>query len=115
MLKMVGSIAVVVGSFFVTLVAIDYFSPTISVIEATYGANCKAKRGNLTAYFSKACDQNPKCSGVIDVGRVGDPAPGCVKDFFIKYSCGRSSSFLEVSIPPEANGKVFDLTCQERQ
>jgi hypothetical protein len=115
--RVVGGIAVVVGSFFATLFVMDRFSEpsigSVSVMEATYGANCGAKPGNLTAYVVKTCGQTPRCSLPIDVSKMGDPAPGCVKNFSVKYSCRKNSSVRDASASPEASGKTLDLNCQD--
>lgn len=114
--RAIGGIAVVAGSFFVTLFLLDRFgSPpvaaAVTVVEASYGANCKASPGNLTAYVAKACDQKGTCNLPVDVGKMGDPAPGCGKEFSVKFRCRQDASIHSISIPSEANGKTLDLDC----
>jgi hypothetical protein len=115
--RIVGGIAIVAVFFFGTLFVLDRMSSPpapggmIKVIEATYGASCSVKAGNVTDYFAKACNLAPKCSASVNVAKTGDPAPGCAKDLSIKYSCRENSAALNFSIPAEANGKVATLNC----
>jgi hypothetical protein len=114
--KMVGAVAIVVGSFYATLEAMDYFSPDkIRIEEATYGANCGSgvKPGNATQYVAKACDGQPVCSMLISVESLGDPAIGCAKDFALRYLCDRQQTSRRAYVKGEANGKTLRVQCQE--
>ena len=64
----------------------------IHVIEATYGGNCAAQgfgaqRGNATAHARSVCEGQKTCDYVVQVQALGDPAPGCAKDFVARYAC----------------------------
>ena len=51
----------------------------------------------------------------IDMFPLGNPAPGCQKDFIATYSCGPSSNTAQIlTVPKEAGGKnaVFDCQAQ---
>ena len=61
----------------------------IRVLGATYGANCGAKRGNVTSSLGRACDGKDNCHYVVDVTKLGDPAGGCAKDFHIDMNACR--------------------------
>jgi hypothetical protein len=115
--RIVGGIVVVAASFFITLFVIDrfdWFAPgSVMVQEASYGANCKAPAGNLTAYVAKACEQKQRCSLPIDVNKMGDPAPGCGKGFSVKFRCWQNAALRNLSVPPEASGKTLDLDCEK--
>ncbi len=78
----------------------------IKVLEATYGANCSGvAKGNVTAFVSKACDNDALCNyRVYYKSMGGDPAPGCEKDFKVTYTCGKNSKRLICTVPPEAGG-----------
>jgi hypothetical protein len=117
-LRIVGGIAVVAGSFFITLFLVDRFDQPaapgiVTVAEASYGPACRAKPGNVTGYVAQACDQKRKCSLTIDAAKMGDPAPGCGKDFSVKYRCQQNAALHNISIAAEANGKTVDLDCEK--
>src|SRR5262249_46350782 len=98
MLWIAGGVAVVIGSFWVSLQVMDtWFLPPnaseIRVVEATYGFNCRefglsagqearVKKGNATTSVAQTCGEaKGSCQFKVDVGRLGDPVPGCQKDF----------------------------------
>jgi len=114
--KIVGAVAVLVGSFYATLEAMDYFTPDkIRIEEATYGANCGSgvKPGNATQYVAKACDGQSACSMLISVEALGDPASGCWKEFAVSYLCGQKQTSRRVNVKGEANGSTLRVQCQE--
>jgi hypothetical protein len=115
--RVVGGAAIIAASFFATIFVMDYFangpSPGMVVIEASYGSNCGTKPGNQTGYFESACNRKKQCSVLIDITKMGgDPAPGCAKDFSIKYVCRPNTPLRSASIPAEAYGKTLALDCQ---
>ena len=82
--------------------------PRLSVLQATYGANCGATPGNVTNRFKAACKRG-SCNYTVDVAALGDPAPGCAKDFDVEYSCAGTSARRKIDA--EANGKAVILAC----
>src|SRR4029450_7882634 len=60
----------------------------ITVVEATYGANAGATRGNATKDVASTCNGKQSCEYVVDVNKLSDPVPGVVKDFIVVYRCG---------------------------
>jgi len=120
-LNVVGALAVLVASFFVTLRVMDHLgipSPPIvrliKIEEATYGGNCGArvKAGNATQNLSQACDGHSSCEVLISVQDLGDPAPGCGKDFSVRFLCDQQPSRRR-HLNGEANGSTLSLDCQE--
>jgi peptidoglycan/LPS O-acetylase OafA/YrhL len=84
----------------------------IHVLSATYGANCGASAGNATADVQTRCDGDRKCTYMVDVERLGDPAPECAKDFVAAYSCAPDAPIVRKHLPPEAGFRgVLDLSC----
>jgi hypothetical protein len=88
--KLIGAIVVLVGSFFLTLAALDYFGRSsvqvprlIKIEEATYGSNCgrRVGTGNATQFLAKACDGHPSCNVVI-----------CVTDSEIRHRAAAKTS-----------------------
>jgi hypothetical protein len=114
-------LAVVIGSFYATLTAIDYFgllqeeAPRLVMIEeATYGANCGAivKPGNATQYAAKACDGRTSCDLPVSVQQMGDPANGCAKDFSVRFRCNQLQP-RRLYLRGEANGSSLRLDCRK--
>jgi len=82
----------------------------IKVISAKYGDNCKANYN--VARVAKDCNGKSECHGIINNEYAGsDPAPGCGKDFRIKYSCG--STAKSYYVPGKlAEGGPWSLSCK---
>jgi hypothetical protein len=77
----------------------------IKVIAATYGGNCGAPFGNVTNHLAEVCEGRATCEYVIDFRVLGDPAPGCSKDYRAEWECGgRDPERSVVSAGPEAGG-----------
>jgi hypothetical protein len=127
-------LAVLACSFWLTLQVIDdgtqpprsTLPPSaveIHITEATYGLNCRGfavpagqinrvKVGNATQIALELCGKaKGSCSVLVDVNRMGDPAPGCRKDFSLQWRCGDVQKILEAYIPDEANGNSATATC----
>jgi peptidoglycan/LPS O-acetylase OafA/YrhL len=84
----------------------------ISLISATYGGNCDARRGNATQSLLAACNGHESCDYTVDVAKLGDPAGGCAKDFTADYACMPGSRPHKASLPGEAGlGSHVLLTC----
>jgi hypothetical protein len=104
---------VIVAGYYVVLPLFESRdNPKIKVEAATYGANCKAPRGNATADLQKKCQGRAACSYTVNVAELGDPAPNCAKDYAAEYTCVGSTQVQKVSAPPEAGlGAVVQLNC----
>jgi len=84
----------------------------ITVVAATYGENCGAPSGNVTARLASACDGRPRCAYAVDYRIIGDPAVGCGKTYVAEWRCGASPEVHRVDAPPEAGfGSVVTLAC----
>lgn len=119
-LKVSGALVIVLTSFFITLKVLDHWgmsevgrnSPGKIVVRyATYGANCRAQPGNATVNVQGACDGKTNCDYEVSVGKLGDPAGGCGKDFAVEYECGANSTARTENVPAEANGHTVHLSC----
>ena len=86
----------------------------IQVRSAVYGANCGSS-GDVTGALAAVCDGRFQCSYPIDHQVIGDPAPGCVKDFRVRWSCdgGHHTRFRTVGgrYGGEASGQAIYLDC----
>ena len=130
LLMAIGGFAVVAISFFATMQIIDYWltpqdpnANVIHVVDATYGLACKdfapvsgrpnlVKAGNVTAALTSACDKaKTTCLFAVDAVQLGDPAPGCGKDFTVNWRCGNDPKVHQFYLPPEASGRSAVLSC----
>jgi len=85
----------------------------IAITSATYGGNCHAQFGNALYDFATACDGAMSCSYTVDYRVLGDPAPGCAKNFSGTYMCPGSSVRHAFYLAPEAGfDKVVNISCQ---
>jgi hypothetical protein len=87
--------------------------PEISVVSATYGANCGAPAGNATAPVRAACDGQSACTYRIDVRELGDPMTGCAKNFAVTFRCSGEEPIRTTGVQPEAGlGTLLSLGCR---
>ena len=95
----------------------------ITVLEATYGWNCRdhtppvskgkntVEKGGQTASVGAACNGKESCTYIVDYKTIGDPAYGCMKEFDVIYQCGGGEQ-KTVLVPKEAgNKRQAALTC----
>lgn len=102
------------GSVVYTVLGRSVEEPTghLNVLRATYGANCGAPVGNATDAARRKCDNQPRCYFAVDVGALGDPAPGCAKEFEIEWQCEGDARPRALTLRAEAGfGSVARLTC----
>jgi hypothetical protein len=111
-MTIIGRLCIMVFSYWVTSTILDYYTNKIHVVEGSYGSNCNAPIGNVTDKLSSACmGKADTCSYLIDANAVGDPAPGCGKDFSVKWRCNSSDEVHQLDVAAEANGKTVTLSC----
>jgi hypothetical protein len=84
----------------------------IEVVQATYGASCRASAGNATSDVADTCNGEETCRYTVDVRELGDPLSGCEKNFVVEYRCGADEPTKTIELPAEAGlGSVATLTC----
>jgi hypothetical protein len=129
LIKLMGGLAVVVVSFWTTTEIVYYWSTprdlnanVIHITEATYGKSCQSfvpapghanlvKPGNATAAASQTCDNtNVICPLFVD--RIGDPAPGCDKDFMVRWRCDADQTVHQIYLPAEGAEIIAWVSCQ---
>lgn len=111
MFILTAALAIVLIAFIVTLEALDYWNGQIAVISATYGRNCGAPVGNATRYIEDVCGGEWSCDYDVEVSTLGDPAPGCAKDFSVQYACAAHSVALTANVVAEASHHKVHLSC----
>jgi hypothetical protein len=85
----------------------------VVVLVATYGKNCGAEPGNDTERLKKACGNQPLCTYVVDGKAIGDPMPGCPKDYLALYRCPRDGKTRKAGAKGEAgHGSKIVLDCR---
>ena len=124
LLNAAGGLGIVLASFFITLGVMDYWSNTsnptdgerlIKIEEATYGANCGkgVKLGNATLPVAKSCDGRVSCNFLVSVEELGDPAPGCGKDFSVRFTCNQQQPGRTPYVKGEANRSTIRVNCEK--
>jgi hypothetical protein len=96
------------------LVTTPALAQQIQIRSAVYGENCGSS-GDVTGAVVNACDGRFQCTYPIDHHVIGDPAPGCVKDFRVRWSCdGSHTRFRAVGGQNggEASGQTIYLDCR---
>ena len=84
----------------------------ISVVAGTYGGNCGASHGNVTGALGSACNTLGHCDYIVDYTILGDPAPGCAKDYVAEWTCNGQSLVQRATASPEAGfRKTVTLVC----
>lgn len=102
----------------------DHRENGVNVVTATYGGttyrvwadSCPAvPSGNVTAQVHDACRGLKICSYLVNVGVLGDPAPGCYKSFSLTYQCAEDSNKTRTvsigGVYDDANGQTVALSC----
>jgi hypothetical protein len=98
--------------------------PDIVVISASYGLNCRTDQvkpptgnspalGNVSTKIRRLCRFSTICNLQLDVRWLGDPAPGCAKDFDVAYRCGDPAEPVTRHVEAEASGNSIVLKCPE--
>ncbi len=130
LIRVVAGCAIVAASFWSTLLILNYWSTPedpnanrIHVTEATYGNSCKdfvppgghanlVKPGNATAAVSGDCEnKKASCTFTVDAAQLGDPAPGCGKDFTVSWRCGADQAAHQAYLSAEANNRSAFVSC----
>ncbi|MBP1299753.1 acyltransferase family protein [Bradyrhizobium elkanii] len=86
----------------------------ISVVSATYGGNCRwiSARGNATGAVAAACNGKDACTFSAGTARIGDPAPGCAKEFTAAWFCKGDRTIRSSSAADErAMISALQLSC----
>eukprot|EP01006_Ploeotia_vitrea_P032804 TRINITY_DN64985_c0_g1_i4.p1 TRINITY_DN64985_c0_g1~~TRINITY_DN64985_c0_g1_i4.p1 ORF type:complete len:380 (-),score=39.26 TRINITY_DN64985_c0_g1_i4:234-1352(-) len=82
----------------------------IKIISARYGQNCGPPK-YITGTLAALCTGKQSCVYHVDHRDIGDPHPGCRKEFKVLYSCDSGVTTLTKIVPAEASGKVIILIC----
>jgi hypothetical protein len=91
----------------------SYGAASIRVLSAVYGRNCRTQAGaNVTDDLVRACHGRDYCVYRIDFRQIGDPSPGCPKDYYARYLCRDGEAERYASASPEASGQSIVLDCR---
>jgi len=85
---------------------------TVEVRTAWYGESCGAIPGNVTAHVQTQCAGKDVCQYRVDTYAVGDPAPGCQKNYVVLFTCSGEPDLRLAQIGAEAQGKTITLACR---
>ena len=82
------------------------------VLGAVYGRNCPGNvNTNVTDDLARQCQGRDYCVYRIDHRQLGDPRPGCAKDYQARYVCRDGGNERYASASPEASGQSVVLDC----
>ncbi|MEI6437531.1 MAG: prepilin-type N-terminal cleavage/methylation domain-containing protein [Candidatus Omnitrophota bacterium] len=89
---------------------------TITIVAATFGANCGGSSGNVTGIVAGLCNGQSSCNfseGVpaCSSGPFPDVTPGCYKDFSVSYTCSGSGSKSASAPARQCEGYPISLSC----
>lgn len=88
---------------------------SIRVLGASYGNNCAGNVStNVTNDLARQCQGRDYCVYRIDVRQIGDPRPGCAKEFQARYVCRDGGNQRYASASPEASGQSVVLDCRRQ-
>ena len=90
----------------------------MQVIFAYYGTSCAngylqhSVQYESTQWAASVCPNNGQnhCQATVNVAVIGDPYPGCRKDFIVVARCGNGQIVAD-SVPAEAHLGTFGLAC----
>jgi hypothetical protein len=86
---------------------------SIRVLGAVYGRNCRAQFGNnVTDDLARQCHGRDYCIYRIDSRQIGDPSPGCAKDYYARYVCRDGDVERVAAAGAEASGQSVVLDCR---
>ncbi|MPZ29666.1 MAG: hypothetical protein GEV13_01485 [Rhodospirillales bacterium] len=88
---------------------------SIRVLGAVYGRNCVGQTNtNVTNDLARQCQGRDYCVYRIDHRQLGDPRPGCAKDYQARYLCRDGGNERYASASPEASGQSVVLDCRRQ-
>ena len=94
-----------------------YYGAAVSVrvLGAAYGGNCAGNVStNVTNDLARQCQGRDYCVYRIDHRQLGDPRPGCAKDYQARYVCRDGGNERYASASPEASGQSVVLDCRRQ-
>jgi len=91
-----------------------YSRGSIRILDASYGRNCPVRMGGTNAIddLARYCQGRDYCTYRIDVRQLGDPSPGCPKDYHASYVCADGAGEQRASARGEASGQSIVLDCR---
>ena len=88
---------------------------SIRVLGAAYGRNCAGNvTTNVTNDLARQCQGRDYCVYRIDARQIGDPRPGCPKEYQARYMCRDGGNERYASANPEASGQSVVLDCRRQ-
>jgi hypothetical protein len=90
-------------------------SVSIRVLGAAYGRNCAGNvTTNVTDDLARQCQGRDYCVYRIDARQIGDPRPGCAKEYQARYICRDGGNERQAAASPEASGQSIVLDCRRQ-
>lgn len=88
---------------------------SIRVLGAVYGNNCAGNVStNVTSDLARQCQGRDYCVYRVDSRQIGDPRPGCPKEYHARYICRDGGNERRASASAEASGQSIVLDCRRQ-
>jgi hypothetical protein len=88
---------------------------SIRVLGAVYGNNCAGNVStNVTGDLARQCQGRDYCVYRVDSRQIGDPRPGCPKEYQARYMCRDGGNERRASASAEASGQSIVLDCRRQ-
>lgn len=88
---------------------------SIRVLGAAYGNNCAGNVStNVTGDLARQCQGRDYCVYQVDSRQIGDPRPGCPKEYHARYMCRDGGNERRASASAEASGQSIVLDCRRQ-
>jgi len=88
---------------------------SIRVLGAVYGNNCAGNVStNVTGDLARQCQGRDYCVYRVDSRQIGDPRPGCPKDYQARYMCRDGGNERRAAASAEASGQSIVLDCRRQ-
>ena len=86
-------------------------SSTVTIVSGTYGPNCGAPQGNLTADLALRCNGRDTCSYSLPGSIARDGRQACRGSFVAEWRCGQHESHVAMLGAGATPGDELVMTC----
>lgn len=84
---------------------------TVTIVSGTYGPNCGAPPGNLTADLARRCNGRDTCSYPIPANVAQPDRPACRASFVAEWRCGQDEPHLATLATGAMPGDRLVMSC----
>jgi len=84
---------------------------TVTIVSGTYGPNCGAPLGNLTADLARRCNGRDTCSYPLPANVARQGRHACRASFVAEWRCGQDESHLAMLASGAMPGDRLVMSC----